>query len=223
MALTVQLQKPVKMAAQIVERRAGRLRQERRVEVQSRCAAKIADGPELVVRQIARVRADGKRIGVTCDDRLFGQPDHVPEALFGHMAHVDEHPERLRPLKKVPALFRQPFVRAARRGKAVRKVPYKRDHPHTHFIRAFQQPFVLTHGLRALNGEKRGAFAALHGSFGLTCCAAERDLVRILAQLRVKIIQRTGEDLRPRQLCLDPCGAEREKLRPCAEPLRPCE
>lgn len=54
MALTVQLQKPVKMAAQIVERRAGRLRQERRVEVQSRCAAKIADGPELVVRQIAR-------------------------------------------------------------------------------------------------------------------------------------------------------------------------
>lgn len=54
MALTVQLQKPVKMAAQIVKRRAGRLRQERRVEVQSRCAAKIADGPELVVRQIAR-------------------------------------------------------------------------------------------------------------------------------------------------------------------------
>lgn len=54
------------------------------------------------------VRADGKRIGVTCDDRLFGQPDHVPEALFGHMAHVDEHPERLRPLKKVPALSVSP-------------------------------------------------------------------------------------------------------------------
>ena len=139
------------------------------------------------------------------------------------MAHVDEHPERLRPLKKVPALFRQPFVRAARRGKAVRKVPYKRDHPHTHFIRAFQQPFVLTHGLRALNGEKRSAFSRLHGSLRLGYRAAECNFILVFAQLRVKIIQRTGEDLRPRQLCLDPCGAEREKLRPCAEPLRPCK
>ena len=44
MPFAAQFQKMIQMAAQIVKRRAGRLRQERRVEVQSRCAAKIADG-----------------------------------------------------------------------------------------------------------------------------------------------------------------------------------
>ena len=53
--LAVQLQKMIEMAAQIVKRRAGRLRQKRRVEVQPRRAAEIADGLELLVRQIARV------------------------------------------------------------------------------------------------------------------------------------------------------------------------
>ena len=60
MPLAAQFQKMIQMAAQIVKRRAGLLRQERRVEVQSRRAAKIADGPELVVRQIARMRADSR-------------------------------------------------------------------------------------------------------------------------------------------------------------------
>ena len=48
----------IQMAAQIVKRRAGLLRQERYIEIQSRRAAEIADGTELVVRQIARMRAD---------------------------------------------------------------------------------------------------------------------------------------------------------------------
>ena len=58
MSFAAQLQKMIQMAAQIVKRRAGLLRQERYIEIQSRRAAEIADGTELVVRQIARMRAD---------------------------------------------------------------------------------------------------------------------------------------------------------------------
>ena len=157
------------------------------------------------------------------DNRLLSQLRHVPEALFGHVAHVDEYAERLCALKKAFAFFRQPFIRAARRGKAVREIPHKGDHPHALLTRKLQKPFVLTHGLRALNGEKRRAFSRPHGGFSLGCRAAERDPVRVFAQLRVKVVQRTGENFRPRQLRLDPGGAEREKLRPCAKPLRAFE
>jgi hypothetical protein len=58
MPFAAQFQKMIQMAAQIVKRRAGLLRQERYIEIQSRRAAEIADGTELVVRQIARMRAD---------------------------------------------------------------------------------------------------------------------------------------------------------------------
>ena len=58
MPFAAQFQKMIQMAAQIVKRRAGLLRQERYLEIQSRRAAEIADGTELVVRQIARMRAD---------------------------------------------------------------------------------------------------------------------------------------------------------------------
>ena len=58
MSFAAQFQKMIQMAAQIVKRRAGLLRQERYIEIQSRRAAEIADGTELVVRQIARMRAD---------------------------------------------------------------------------------------------------------------------------------------------------------------------
>ena len=58
MPFAAQFQKMIQMAAQIVKRRAGLLRQERYIEIQSRRAAEIADGTELVVRQIARMRSD---------------------------------------------------------------------------------------------------------------------------------------------------------------------
>ena len=58
MPFAAQFQKMIQMAAQIVKRCAGLLRQERYIEIQSRRAAEIADGTELVVRQIARMRAD---------------------------------------------------------------------------------------------------------------------------------------------------------------------
>ena len=58
MPFAAQFQKMIQMAAQIVKRRAGLLRQERYIEIQSRRAAEMADGTELVVRQIARMRAD---------------------------------------------------------------------------------------------------------------------------------------------------------------------
>ena len=58
MSFAAQFQKMIQMAAQIVKRRVGLLRQERYIEIQSRRAAEIADGTELVVRQIARMRAD---------------------------------------------------------------------------------------------------------------------------------------------------------------------
>ena len=58
MPFAAQFQKMIQMAAQIVKRRVGLLRQERYIEIQSRRAAEIADGTELVVRQIARMRAD---------------------------------------------------------------------------------------------------------------------------------------------------------------------
>ena len=86
-----------------------------------------------------------------------------------------------------------------------------------------QKPFVLAHSLCALNGEKRSAFSRLHGSLRLGYRAAECDFILVFAQLRVKILQRAGENLRSWQLCLDPGGAEREKLRPCAKPLRAFE
>ena len=160
---------------------------------------------------------------MACKNWLLGQFDHVPEALFGQMAHIDKHAERLRPLKKAPARFCQALVRAAGRGKAVREIPHERDHPHAGFICVFQKPFVLAHSLCALNGEKRSAFSRLHGSLRLGYRAAECDFILVFAQLRVKIVQRAGENLRSWQLCLDPGGAEREKLRPAAKPLRPCE
>ena len=100
MSLAANRKVMVEMAAQIVQRRCFFLRQGRPIEVQAHRPVEIADRAELRIRQIARMRADGKSIRVAGHDWLFRQLRHIPEAPFGQMAHVHEHAEALRAAEK---------------------------------------------------------------------------------------------------------------------------
>ena len=134
------------------------------------------------------------------------------------MAHVHEHAELLCASEEALALLRQPLAGLAGAGQAVRQVPHERDHPHARLICKLQQSLVLAHGFRALNGEKGGALARLHGGFRLRRGAAEGDPVFVFAQLCQKIVQRAGKMLCMWHARLDPRGAEREELGVAAKP-----
>ena len=57
-------------------------------EVEANHAARLADDPDLVIRQVAGRGAPGMRVGVGGDDRRIAQPRHVPEALLVEVGDI---------------------------------------------------------------------------------------------------------------------------------------
>ena len=66
---------------------------ERGGEVDADHAAALADRRELLVGQIARMRADHMRVRMGCDQRSVGESRHVPETLFVQVRQVEHDPE----------------------------------------------------------------------------------------------------------------------------------
>lgn len=87
----------VDVANHIAERRVGILAgvrtQHRDRIVQADQPLALANGIELLVRQIARDRRERMNIGMAGNQRLIADPGDIPEALFRNMGKINENAE----------------------------------------------------------------------------------------------------------------------------------
>ena len=136
------------------------------------------------------------------------------------MAHIHEHSQPLRTAEKVLSLLRQAGAGHAGASQRIFNMPDQRDHPHALLIRLVEPSGVAADGLRTLDSEESGGLSLRHGLLRILCRPAEGGGIRVSAQLRGKIVQRTAVLLRVRQIVFDPRRAERKELRIASEVLR---
>ena len=68
-------------------------RRNARREIDADQAAGFPDRGQLLVGQIARMRADGMRVGVRGDQRRIAKFGNVPETAFVEMRQIDQNPQ----------------------------------------------------------------------------------------------------------------------------------
>ena len=66
----------------------GGLPYEMQIQVQACHAARVADRPELVVRQVAAVGTHGPGIGMGCHDRPPGDMYQIPKSGIRQVGHI---------------------------------------------------------------------------------------------------------------------------------------
>ena len=126
------------------------VRQERRKQIDTGISAMLTQRPELLVRQVAAVAAQGSAVGVAGYNRLFGCFQNIPESTVGNMADINDHPKPLRSSDKFfSRSCKTGTVTSGAAGQRIILIPCQVDHANSHLRQFFQTSGITVDSFRA--------------------------------------------------------------------------
>ena len=149
--------------------------------VQPDHAARLADGAELPVGQVARVRADRMGVGVGGNQRCVGKLRHIAESLLVEMRKVDLDLQPVAGLDQFLAGIGQPVAGIGRGGEAerhavaegVRPAPDDAERAQAGGVKHLQHGEIGVDRLGALDMEHGGELFLLHRGANVGGAAAD--------------------------------------------------
>ena len=128
--LSAKFEKMVYVTKHVVMRHIAGFAQEALAVVQSDQAAALDDGPELIIGQVARMRADFAGIGVRRDKRSLGRFENLPKATVVEMRYVNDDTALLHGAHDVTSEKRKSVSRLVAGSDGVLVVPGQGNHFH---------------------------------------------------------------------------------------------
>ena len=160
------------------------------VEVQPHNTATIPDSPELIIRQIPPIWAEGPGIGVGGYHRPVGRFDHIPKASIGDVGHIRVNMHFFHSTYETLPLLGQAPVRLLTVGaaEAVGPVPNGIQQPNTPGPGCFQVPLLAIQQIGPLNAQKSRYLSPAHRFIYLRARAAMGDAVPVFVYFMQKSV-----------------------------------
>ncbi len=163
--------------------------QEAHREIDPDHAAGLADRRQLLVGEIARVRAQGVGVGVRRNERRVAQLGHVPEAAFVDVRQVDQDLQPVAGADQLLAKVGQARARVRRRRAAerhavperVRPAPYRTERAQARGMQHVKRFELRIDRLRAFDMQNRRQHAGFDAPPDFVDGTADADLAARLA------------------------------------------